>query len=273
MMRRFSDTKEVFNRLLREEDKVVFNLFYLIDEGEHSYWATDDKTCIIGQSSPQTPLWMWLKDKPDEKTASCISHELLQQLALNTCLKVTASTGYAEGILDKVFQASGIAYLKHTPMTVYACHHVSNFRKASGKIVMPREEHRDILERFITGMVDDIEKRPMAEGEAGEFAEAVIGSDRLFLWEDSGCIVSMAMIAHRTSEFARINTVYTDHKYRGRGYAGTLTGIITAQLLEEGILPVLYTETDNPCSNAAYIRAGYEKYGELTEYRFQGGCL
>lgn len=68
-------------------------------------------------------------------------------------------------------------------------------------------------------MVNDLEHRPMEDGEAEDFANAVAGSEDLFLWEDEGTVTSMTMIVHRTDEFARISTVYTDSGKRGKGYA------------------------------------------------------
>ena len=117
-------------------------------------------------------------------------------------------------------------------------------------------------------MVWDLEKRPMMEGEAENFARDVVGSDNLYLWEDNETVVSMAMIAHRTEKFVRINTVYTDSSQRGKGYAGMLVGEVTKKILDENRIPMLYTEQDNICSNATYRRIGYYACGELTQFCF-----
>ena len=78
----------------------------------------------------------------------------------------------------------------------------------------------------------------------------------------------MAMIAHRTAETARINTVVTDRARRGHGYAGMLVSSLCKRLLSEGAAPMLYADARNPSSNRAYQKIGFELVGPITEYRW-----
>ena len=117
-------------------------------------------------------------------------------------------------------------------------------------------------------MVWDLEKRSMYEGEAESFADDIVGSPDMYLWENDTQVVSMAMIVHRAEKYARINTVFTDPSQRGKGYAGMLVGEVTQKILDEGRIPMLYTEQDNICSNAAYQSIGYILCRELTQFKF-----
>ncbi|HEX3078318.1 MAG TPA: GNAT family N-acetyltransferase [Lachnospiraceae bacterium] len=46
---------------------------------------------------------------------------------------------------------------------------------------------------------------------------------------------------------------------------------ISANLLRENKIPMLYADARNPASNAAYEKIGFIKQGEVTEFVF-GGC-
>lgn len=267
-MRSVENIQPLIKELLPENDKVLFNLFYLIAESERAFWATDDRSYLIGQTSENLPMWIWLGEHVDETARQEIERVVVERLALNPELKITADAEKIEPILQKISGGGNVRYEKQVPMVVYRCDKVENPKKAAGHMVYSTEEHKGILAQFITGMVADLEKRPMREGEAEGFAEGTAGSEDLYLWEDEKQVVAMAMIVHRTEEFARINTVYTDAGQRGKGYAGMLVGAVTQKILDEHRIPMLYTEKDNICSNAVYRRIGYQMCGELTQFLF-----
>ncbi len=56
----------------------------------------------------------------------------------------------------------------------------------------------------------------------------------------------------------RVGPVYTPPELRGRGYAGGATAAVSQAVLDAGATEVvLYTDRDNPTSNALYQRLGY----------------
>ncbi|MCR5754484.1 MAG: GNAT family N-acetyltransferase [Acetatifactor sp.] len=251
------------DRLMTEKEKVLYNVFYLILENDKSFWASDEKTYIVGQSNERLPMWIWMDKKAPESAYDEVETIVKEHLALNPGLKVTGDDDQMRKILDRVAKETGVSFERAVPMVIYRCDKVTNPKRASGHSIYSDESHKPILEQFITGMVSDLAHRPMAEKEAEGFADAVAGSKELLLWEDAGKVVSMAMVAHKTNTFARINTVYTDKQQRGKGYAGMLVGELTQKLLDEGFIPMLYTEQDNVCSNATYRRIGFKSCGEL----------
>ena len=256
------------HKMMSENEEILFNIFFLILENDDAFWASDEKSYIIGQTNERLPLWIWIGERADEEAYSQMESTLEERLALNPNLRVTGDEKRLEKLLAQVAVNKNVQYNSMVPMVIYRCDKVTNPKKATGHSIYSNATHKPILERFITGMVHDLAHRPMNEGEAEGFAEAVAGSENLFLWEDEGAPVSMAMITHRTPKYARINTVYTDNTKRGNGYAGALMEEVTRRVLDEGRIPMLYTEQDNVCSNATYRRVGYNSVGELVEYCF-----
>jgi predicted GNAT family acetyltransferase len=90
-------------------------------------------------------------------------------------------------------------------------------------------------------------------------------SHDLFLWSDGG-VVAMARIANKGNKYARINTVVTNREHRGKGYAKMLVGDICKQLLEQGLIPMLYADARNPSSNSTYQKIGFREVGKISEY-------
>ncbi len=62
---------------------------------------------------------------------------------------------------------------------------------------------------------------------------------------------------------ASINLVYTKEKYRRKQYAANLVYEVTKIALDNGYIPMLYTDADYKASNACYEKIGYELKGKL----------
>lgn len=67
---------------------------------------------------------------------------------------------------------------------------------------------------------------------------------------------------------ARIGPVYTPREHRRHGYASALTAKLTAELVEQGVKVMLYTDATNPTSNSIYQRIGYELIDKNCQYKF-----
>jgi GNAT superfamily N-acetyltransferase len=128
---------------------------------------------------------------------------------------------------------------------------VLGWMKAFGDEVLPEEPETDRQRR-------SVEARLEATRSAG-----------IWLWEDEGAPVSMSGYGGETPNGIRIGPVYTPPEHRGRGYA---TGLVSEQsrwLLGHGrTFCFLYTDLDNPTSNALYRRIGYRMVADSGEVRF-----
>jgi hypothetical protein len=78
------------------------------------------------------------------------------------------------------------------------------------------------------------------------------------LWEVNGGAVSMAGVSRTVAGMVRVAPVYTPPELRGLGYAGAVTVAVSRAALDAGAREVvLFTDLDNPTSNALYRRIGY----------------
>ena len=66
---------------------------------------------------------------------------------------------------------------------------------------------------------------------------------------------------------ARIGPVYTPKEERGRGWASAAVAEVSSPLRSRGHRVTLFTDQDNPTSNAIYLALGYEAVVDTAELR------
>jgi predicted GNAT family acetyltransferase len=66
----------------------------------------------------------------------------------------------------------------------------------------------------------------------------------------------------------RVGPIYTPKEFRKKGYASALTSAITARIISQDALPMLYTQADNPTSNKIYQELGYTLVDENLKVKF-----
>lgn len=94
-----------------------------------------------------------------------------------------------------------------------------------------------------------------------------IEHDVLFVWEDDGVPVSVAVAHGRTPHGMRVGYVYTPPESRRRGYASALVAALSQEMLDHGCrFCVLYTDLSNSTSNQIYQAVGYRLIAEVRDY-------
>lgn len=92
----------------------------------------------------------------------------------------------------------------------------------------------------------------------------------IVLWEVGGRAVCMSGHSAPVANAVRIGPVYTPPEHRGRGYATALVASQSRSHLAAGRTRcLLYTDLDNPTSNAIYRRIGYRQVAESRVYRLE----
>ncbi|SDJ35992.1 FR47-like protein [Frankineae bacterium MT45] len=94
--------------------------------------------------------------------------------------------------------------------------------------------------------------------DAAALSDLMLRTGSVWIWRDEGGRpVSMAGRRPLTHGSARIGPVYTPDAARGHGYGSAVTAAATTEILQQGAIPVLFTDLANPTSNAIYQRLGY----------------
>lgn len=91
----------------------------------------------------------------------------------------------------------------------------------------------------------------------GPFLEDTIRMGRYIgVRAEDGRLAAMAGQRLRPRGFTELSAVCTDPAFRGRGYAAALVTILTAELWNRGVTPMLHVTTDNPAKRL-YGRLGF----------------
>jgi predicted GNAT family acetyltransferase len=101
-----------------------------------------------------------------------------------------------------------------------------------------------------------------------EWARNHLGSGRLWIWEVDGTPVSMVGYHQALFGVCRVGPVYTPSGQRRKGYAGALTGFVSAEILADGNQACLYADLANPTSNKLYFQLGYRPVADFVDYTF-----
>ncbi|NWJ49037.1 MAG: GNAT family N-acetyltransferase [Chloroflexi bacterium] len=109
-----------------------------------------------------------------------------------------------------------------------------------------------------------------AASDARDIGKARLVNGDIFLWEDAGKVVSLAVKARTTRHGCCLAPVYTPPEYRGRGYASNCVAALSQYLLDTGYqFTCLFTDLSNPISNSIYMKVGYTPLIDFHEYIFE----
>lgn len=125
----------------------------------------------------------------------------------------------------------------------------------------------DIAIRWLRAFEDETGvTRTNVEGGARERLD----DDRLWLWDnDAGEPVSLAARTATAASVSRVAPVYTPPEQRRRGYGAAITAAITADALaRDADHVVLFTDLENPTTNAIYQQIGFRPIGDRCSVRF-----
>lgn len=147
---------------------------------------------------------------------------------------------------------------------------IKTLTHSSGSFEEARMDDIELLTDWYEAFNDEVHSRPrLTREETKKNLSVRIEAGNVFLWRDGGELVSIAATVRKTRNAAIIGIVYTPPELRGKGYASTLVGKLTENLLQSGFIKCgLFTEADNPTSNRIYRRIGYEPIGEYTDIMF-----
>jgi predicted GNAT family acetyltransferase len=224
---------------------------YFASAGEHG----------VALMTPPYPLLV--SDLPEAALAPLIDSILESGFATSG---VSGPSSTARAFASRWCARHRLVAIPRMRMRSHVLEHVTVATRAPGAMRAANVGDRRTIARWAEVYLADTRSPNHESPDA--LAERLLSN--MYLWERDGTPLSMAAIAGRTPRGRRVGFVFTPPEVRRRGYAEALVAALSHRILDEGSRwCFLYTDVENPTSNAIYRRIGYEPNGEIEQLEFQ----
>ena len=184
--------------MLREADWAMFNLLLLLRDCPGARMQTDGRTCLLAQSGPGFPLWIYLAKAPEGDLARELRGLLLERLQEESGLHVIAQADRAGALLADAARAAGAQLRVHMPLIAYTCPRIQEGPRV-GRLARPRAGCAQAVADLAQVFAEDGEGQAISRKEALRWAAQREADPDCFLWEVEGEVVALARVAHRGS--------------------------------------------------------------------------
>lgn len=263
-MKKINKDNKIFYSEKFQKDKYKFFLITQNLKSDSVLLYSDEKNYVICRGAVGLPTWIWTIDGIDPNKVIEIEETMKYYLTDNPKDKFTCKKELYDYLLE-----DGYKFLNrddYFELGTLLCKNVKKPRKTDGKMDKPKLDEIEELTTFYYNRSLDIGRKKATQAEALEAITKMLNSDTFYIWRNAnGKIVCMADYIVIDSS-AKIKSVYTPVEERKKAYAANLIHDLTAKLLSEGLVPLLYTDYNYPASNKAYINAGYEDTGILINF-------
>ena len=264
-MKQINHDNKIFYSEEFQKDKYKFFLIMQNLKSESVLLYSDEENYVICRGAVGLPTWIWTKDGIDHDKVVEIEEAMKYYLTDSPKDKFTCKKELYDYLLEDDFEL--LNRDDCFEMGTLFCRNVKEPRKTDGKMDKPRVDEKELLTQYWYN--DSLEMNntdPISMEQAAQDMDKMMKSNTFNVWRNAnGKIVCMAEYTVIDSS-AKIKSVYTPVEERRKAYAANLIHDLTAKLLSEGLVPLLYTDYNYPASNKAYINAGYEDRGILINF-------
>lgn len=244
---------------LMEGDAITYSVLMKILQGNCTDIFTDHETAVVCYSCPPWPVWVWCRDL---SLAGKIGECLKENFPLEKGYDIIMSYELLERLRqeDAYFQKAGnkmglLSYRLDRINTIdYPC---------EGYMDLVREEEVQSLIGVWQAMHMEMEGRQSTPEHCRETIGRMVEEKTLFAWRlEDGTVAALTGKGDQPP-YSKITSVYTLPQHRRKGYAINLVHGVTQTILNDGLIPILYTDAGYEASNACYRKIGYELVGRL----------
>lgn len=265
MIKNIKPNNKIFNSKEFQKDKYKFYIILKNLSSTELELYSDEENYIICRGSKQWPAWIWTKDNFDKSIISEIEEAIEMYLTDNNKDKFTCKKELYDLLIKRDFKY--INKDDYFEMGFLICRKTKKPKECDAILSRPTEEDRKTLEKYWYD--DNIEMNgidPITKEQAKKDVDEFLKDDKFYVLRNKQnkivCMANYSIIENQ----AKLNHAYTPPEERKKGYAANLIYLMTNELLEKGLVPILYTDYNYIPSNKAYINAGYEDTGILINF-------
>lgn len=248
--------------LLQNDDIITFSVLASILQGNCASTYTNHKSIVICHSTSPFPVWVWCKDVTNAEDIKSIAACLKEAFPLEAGF--TYNIGYDTmnylKEVDSYFTNSEIKMnllsyrLDDIKEIDYPC---------DGRMEPVRAEDEDYLVKLWHDLCLEMEGTNHDEEHCRNRIKRHLNDKTLFSWRNDANEIVALTSRGDVDKYSKISAVYTLPEHRRKGYAINLVRTVTQMILNDNLVPILYTNADYGASNSCYKKIGYEQVGSL----------
>ena len=254
------------NRNLYIEDEIRFNLLSLASEHESARIYTDQKHVVVCQANFKTPIWIWTHDQVTEEELVSLTECLTTQFnwkSFTTLMVKPEISAYMKSVVESILHEKCRII---TEMVAYGWSPTELPLEKRGHMEQANLSMVQKVAEFRARDINEMEHLDVSVTDLKKEAAWMVSSGNTYVWlNPDQRIVSIAFVAHRLPNQARINRVYTHPVMRRKGYGCMLMHELASSIYKEGRTAMVYADAAYPPSNGTYHKSGFIEKGKLYE--------
>ena len=247
------------------EEQSRFALLFQITNAECKI-ETDNDSYFMAQTNLGYPVWVWTKNNISKNKIKEVQDKMKHFIIDNEKVNFTCKKEFYDILKNNKFDVLTNDYFE---MGSYYCNKTIKPKSAKGNIFLANMEDVEVLANYHIWDNKEINNIDISKSDAIKHIAELIEKKVFYVWRDENNKIVCTAALKTNLQFARINHVYTPVEERCKGYAKNLIYVLTNKALDEGFIPVLYTDYNYPASNKAYKAVGYEDVGVLINFSCQ----
>ena len=244
------------------KDKYKFHILFKIMQSEEWLIYTDHKNYIIARSALDYPVWIWTVDGISKDKIHEVLNLLEQYLDKDEVIITCKEELYHE--LSEIYDIA-----TYFELGFLTCKKLNSIKMALGYFDRPNYSDKITLATFWKDLCKEENNIEIPFTSALMEVDNWLNSDKFYVWRNGmGKVVSLASYSV-LGEQAKISHVYTPIEERKKGYSKSLVYTLTEKILEQNLIPLLYTNYNYSISNEMYKKLGYESKGYLINFQIK----
>ena len=228
------------------------------------YWVASTNKTISGVVFQSPPTFAaTITPMPPDAVAAIIDAIVAADVALPGVIgDATTASQFAGEWTERRKSAAH----PHEGQRIYELGELQEGRSVDGRLRVATATDRDVIQAWFRAFESETGG---AGGDTGRNVDVRLSAGQYRIWEHDTAPVSMSWASPPVAGVSRIGAVYTPPDKRNRGYAEACVRELSRLLQQQDVRCMLFTQLDNPTSNAIYRRIGFRAVAEALRYRFE----
>lgn len=263
MLVNISQSHPIFLDCRYLQDIVPFQLMECIKQNP-LLLVSDETDFILGMASPEAPVWIWTAADLSAESAALLTDYFYETFQNSTSFRFVARPEVADMLVQSLRKHKTFCETR-IHMESYENKHPIFPKNVSFPIETASSGDVNQIAECMAAFEFACHGKAVLPADCVENAKKFVQNSCVFIIKDGETVAAMARTTRETETHVSISGVYTRPNYRGSGLATALAAQLSRDIISRKKAPILYADLSNPCSNRAYLKAGFTPRGKVDE--------